>query len=282
VVQDVQFCENAARVPLLIRAPGVQARAGLRVTQLAEAVDLYRTLADLSGVGVAAVQPSVDGVSLGALVRSASAPPARTIARSQFPRCFSAINATPSPLPTLDRTDCQDIGRGSFDLMGFSIRTDSYRYTECAATRSGGDAALALCGSAANLTQSPVRLRSHGLLLTRWFAPLACRWREWDRTALHGRWQTPPRAVELYRHAATSRLSDPFASVTANVASDPSLAGTVSKLSAALRTTYWCSCPVWKAVHACERKPTARDGTGGAAAALPCLQTAFQHGLLWR
>ena len=122
--------ENSVRVPLILRAPGVQAAAGMRISQLAEAVDLYKTLAELSGVGLESVDPSVDGVSLAPLVMQPHAKPMRTVAQSQYPRCFSAINATPSPLPTLDRTDCQDVPRAEFDLMGFSIRTASFRLTE--------------------------------------------------------------------------------------------------------------------------------------------------------
>lgn len=37
---------------------------------------------------------------------------------------------SPENLPELDRTDCQDIERERFDLMGYSIRTSEYRITE--------------------------------------------------------------------------------------------------------------------------------------------------------
>ena len=30
----------------------------------------------------------------------------------------------------LDRTDCQDVSRDKFDLMGYSLRTSEYRITE--------------------------------------------------------------------------------------------------------------------------------------------------------
>ena len=44
--------ETGVRVPLIIRAPGQQASLGMRVTTPVEAVDLYRTLADLSNLGL--------------------------------------------------------------------------------------------------------------------------------------------------------------------------------------------------------------------------------------
>ena len=39
---------------------------------MAEAVDLYRTLADLSGLGTADIEPDVDGVSLAPLLQRGS------------------------------------------------------------------------------------------------------------------------------------------------------------------------------------------------------------------
>jgi len=125
--------ENGARVPLIIRAPWAQKGGrGLRVAALAEAVDLYKTLVELSGLGLAAVEAGVDGVSLARLLQAKAAPPPRTIAKSQFPRCWSAIARTQhlSALPALDRTDCQDINATDFDLMGYSVRSADYRYTE--------------------------------------------------------------------------------------------------------------------------------------------------------
>jgi arylsulfatase A-like enzyme len=124
--------ENAVRVPFIIRAPWAQARPGLRVGELVEAVDLYRTLADLSGVGEGLVENGVDGVSLLPLLKQ-PATPLRGESKSVYPRCFwdtLASNPTTESLPMLDRTDCQDVPRESFDLMGYSIRTKQWRFTE--------------------------------------------------------------------------------------------------------------------------------------------------------
>eukprot|EP00040_Diaphanoeca_grandis_P003964 m.26542 g.26542 ORF g.26542 m.26542 type:complete len:548 (-) comp15441_c0_seq1:72-1715(-) len=124
--------ENGVQVPLIFRPPNYQ-HAGARVTQLAEAVDLYKTLADLSGLGVALVEDGVDGISLMPVIQNPNLQtPLRNASRSQFPRCYNKTlfdNIT-SPLPMLDRTDCQDLPKEDFDLMGYSIRTDSWRFTE--------------------------------------------------------------------------------------------------------------------------------------------------------
>merc|ERR1712217_897734 len=99
--------------------PWAQARRGMRVQELAEAVDLYRTLADLSGIGNDEVEDGVDGVSLRPLL-SDSEQSLHRVAKSQYPRCFwhtLAKNPTTESLPMLDRTDCQDVPREAFDLM---------------------------------------------------------------------------------------------------------------------------------------------------------------------
>ena len=68
--------ENGARTPFIIRAPGIQPAGGARTTHLAEAIDMYRTMADSMGL-LDAVQPDVDGVSLLPVIRSpaTTAPP---------------------------------------------------------------------------------------------------------------------------------------------------------------------------------------------------------------
>ena len=152
--------ENGVRVPLLVKVPWLHrqhksgsgnisntgssssssSNSGSRVAapavvvpHVVEAVDLYRSLADLSGLGSGLVESGVDGTSFASLLVDPAATPltARPFARSQFPRCFTAIHGTSSEhLPMLDRTDCQDVSSDLFDLMGYSIRTPEWRLTE--------------------------------------------------------------------------------------------------------------------------------------------------------
>jgi len=92
--QKTTLFENAARVPLIIAAPGMSA-VGKTATVPAEMVDFYPTLAELCGLRAPANLP---GVSLAATLNNAGARP-RESAFTQY---------------------------GS----GYSIRTDRYRYTE--------------------------------------------------------------------------------------------------------------------------------------------------------
>ena len=196
--------ENGARTPFIIRAPGIQPAGGARTTHLAEAIDMYRTMADATGL-LDAVQPDVDGVSLLPVIRSpATTAPPRTASQSQFPRCYSVLppsvpGGRNAPclgcnwehLPPMDRTDCQDVARENFDLMGYSIRTADFRLTE---------------------------------------------WRAWDGAKLEGRWDLPPNATELYDHTTAS--ADVFASELTNIAAEPSMSAVLAKMRALLRERF--------------------------------------------
>lgn len=197
--------ENGVRTPLIVRAPGFSPG---RTAHLAEAVDMYRTLADAVGL-LDRVEPSVDGVSLLPLLSDPSTQhPPRVAAQSQFPRCYSNLppyvgvppfvgrNATavsPEKLPQLDRTDCQDTERTDFDLMGYSLRTASFRITE---------------------------------------------YRMWDGVNLQGRWDLPPNATELYDHRESPSGGDVFASETVNVAFEPAMKSILADLRKQLRQRF--------------------------------------------
>eukprot|EP01052_Picozoa_sp_SAG31_P036365 SAG31_NODE_4526_length_3164_cov_1.693312_3_plen_355_part_00 len=193
--------ENGVRTPFIIRAPG--AKPG-RTRHLAEAVDIYKTLADAVGL-LAHVEASVDGVSLLPLVMEPeTATPPRTASQSQFPRCYSVLppyipggtnasSVSGENLPQLDRTDCQDIPRERFDLMGYSLRTAEYRITE---------------------------------------------YRAWDGDKLEGRWHIAANATELYDHTKDDPAGDVMATESVNVAADPAMASVLAKMSAALRQRF--------------------------------------------
>ena len=100
--------ETATHSPLIFRVPGLP--EGGRVSTPVEFVDVYPTLAALCGLSI----PSdVEGESLVALLKDSEAP-ARGVAFSQYPR-----NA------------------GSSEMMGYSVRSERWRYTEWIRLRDG-------------------------------------------------------------------------------------------------------------------------------------------------
>ncbi len=95
--------EEATRVPLIVRAPGTHAQ-GAHCDALVELVDLYPTLCDLAGFPVTS---GTEGKSFAPLLDNVALP-WKKAACSQFPRKVPVEGA----------------------LMGYSIRTARYRYTE--------------------------------------------------------------------------------------------------------------------------------------------------------
>jgi arylsulfatase A-like enzyme len=91
--------ELATRSPLLIRVPG-QPRAGAQCNALVEFVDIYPTLCEVCGLPL---PEGLEGTSFRPLIEDPNRP-WKKAAFSQYPR-----------------------GNG---VMGYSMRTDRYRYTE--------------------------------------------------------------------------------------------------------------------------------------------------------
>ena len=128
--------ELGTRVPMMIRAPWLaeyEATRGAHSRALVEAVDVYRTVCDAMGVALPAADTvPVDGVSLLPLLRDPARAMVKDAALSMHPRC-----AHPS-MPAYgargqkggrDNT-CLEVERTDFTWMGFSMRTDRWRYTE--------------------------------------------------------------------------------------------------------------------------------------------------------
>ncbi len=94
--------EQAARAPLLIAAPGAQAR-GARTLSPSEFVDIFPTLCELVGLSI---PPQLEGASLVPILNNPEAS-VKAAAISQYPRTHE--------------------GR---PVMGYSYRTSRYRYTQ--------------------------------------------------------------------------------------------------------------------------------------------------------
>lgn len=112
--------ELGTRVPLIISAPGQP--AGVTSSALVESVDLYPTIASLAGL---AMPPDVDGIDLTPLLNQPEPQaPLKKAVFSEYPRCPKDL-ATPWD----DHTSCVHTERSNFTAMGYSVRTDGWRYT---------------------------------------------------------------------------------------------------------------------------------------------------------
>ena len=97
--------ELDTRVPLIVSAPGQELR-GVHSDALVELVDLYPTLTELAGLPL---PEGLEGTSMKPLLADPYQP-WKTAAFSQFPRPWRYKKQPP--------------------IMGYSIRTEDYRYTE--------------------------------------------------------------------------------------------------------------------------------------------------------
>ncbi|XP_062507937.1 iduronate 2-sulfatase-like [Corticium candelabrum] len=110
--------ELAARVPFMIRAPGYEAAAGKKTSSLVELVDVFPTLVELAGLPPC--QENLEGKSLAPLFKD-STKSVKNVSLTQYPRCGNVKTGA---------DNCGGVKRTDFEYMGYSIRTDRYRYTE--------------------------------------------------------------------------------------------------------------------------------------------------------
>ena len=90
---------------------------GKSTRAFAELIDLYPTLVELAGLPPAS-EENLDGSSLATLFDNPDGV-IKTVTLSQYPRCVKGNNDA-----------CAGVQRENFDYMGYSMRTDDYRYTE--------------------------------------------------------------------------------------------------------------------------------------------------------
>ena len=96
--------ENDVNVPLLLSVPGMK-NAGVRTDAIVEYVDIYPTLSELAGLPLPG---HLEGTSMKPLLEDPKRP-WKSAAFSQYPRKAGKS--------------------GAGDLMGYSMRTDRYRFT---------------------------------------------------------------------------------------------------------------------------------------------------------
>ena len=113
--------ELGVRIPFMIRDPATAKTSfGRKTDHFAEALDLYRTLASLAGFPATAVEQGVEGVDLSPVFSSTTAR-VRNNAFSQMARC---------PVHGLGpQSACNSVPLVKIEYMGYSVRTDDYRYT---------------------------------------------------------------------------------------------------------------------------------------------------------
>eukprot|EP01060_Flectonema_neradi_P004721 TRINITY_DN1309_c0_g1_i8.p1 TRINITY_DN1309_c0_g1~~TRINITY_DN1309_c0_g1_i8.p1 ORF type:complete len:502 (+),score=123.63 TRINITY_DN1309_c0_g1_i8:60-1565(+) len=109
--------ELGTRVPLIIKAPGKTPGFS---NSLVESVDLYPTIAKLAGLPF---PDDVDGVDLTPIMDDNSKV-INDAVFSEYPRCPPNVTE-----PWGDKTSCVHTAKQNFTVMGYSVRTDEWRYT---------------------------------------------------------------------------------------------------------------------------------------------------------
>eukprot|EP00041_Stephanoeca_diplocostata_P018444 m.386481 g.386481 ORF g.386481 m.386481 type:complete len:516 (-) comp21014_c2_seq15:267-1814(-) len=120
--------ETALNIPLIVYDPTRPDTHGKRTNAFAELIDLYRTLSDLAGLDASSIADDVDGASL---VPALAGHVGKTAAFSQMGRCFNWKNNVDAPwTPWTGADACPFVNRSRIMYMGYSIRTNDWRYTE--------------------------------------------------------------------------------------------------------------------------------------------------------
>ncbi len=116
--------ENGVRVPLIVRAPWIKGSAGKKTKAIVELVDVMQSMAELADVPLPANQ-SLEGASFASVLRGEPFD-GKPYALSVYPRCPQSDNSS----LFWQKNNCLFVDRSEFRIMGLSIRTDRYRYTE--------------------------------------------------------------------------------------------------------------------------------------------------------
>lgn len=121
--------ELATRVPLIMRVPWLKNSVGKRSRALVELVDIYQTICDVMGLELPDDNVPFDGNSLKPILED-PATIVKDVALSTFPRCaHKGMPIYGQRGHGADNT-CLEVERTDFTWMGYTMRTDRYRYTE--------------------------------------------------------------------------------------------------------------------------------------------------------
>jgi arylsulfatase A-like enzyme len=127
--------ELGTRVPMVMRVPWLRgASAGKHSRALVELVDIYQTVCDVMGLPLPTDEAAAfDGVSLRPILeRPEQVTSIKPYALSTFPRCahvgMPIYGARGQP--NGNDNSCLEVERSAFTWMGYTMRTDRYRYTE--------------------------------------------------------------------------------------------------------------------------------------------------------
>ena len=123
--------ELGTRVPLIMRVPWIAQSAGRKSRALVELVDIYRTVCDVMGVPLPNDTVPIDGTSLKPII-TGERQRVKPYALSTFPRCRHPGMPVwgQRGIPGGEDNSCLNVERSSFTWMGYTMRTDRYRYTE--------------------------------------------------------------------------------------------------------------------------------------------------------
>lgn len=124
--------ELGTRVPLIMRVPWMPSSVGKRTKALVELVDIYPTVCDMLGIELPDDTYPFDGVSLRPVLESPASATVKDAALSSFPRCAHVGMPVYGARGTRGGADntCLEVERTDFTWMGYTMRTDRYRYTE--------------------------------------------------------------------------------------------------------------------------------------------------------
>ncbi len=124
-----------ARVPLIVYVPWLAASHGQSTSALVEIVDLFPTTLDLFNITARVPDAAqLEGFSFLPLLEqpATAASSWKNVTFTQYPRCAGTgkgpgVGRMPWEFPT--NNPCTQVASGAFDVMGYTARSDRWRYT---------------------------------------------------------------------------------------------------------------------------------------------------------